>query len=122
MQDFSKLRCWSDSQDLAVAIHILTSDFPKDERFGLISQMRRAAVSVSSNIAEGCGRRGPAELSQFLQIAIGSCCELSSQLQISRRLGYVSAEKAFEIGDRAERVRRSLVKLQASVERRRLGI
>jgi four helix bundle protein len=121
VQDFTKLRCWSDAQELAVAVHVLTAGFPQDERFGLISQMRRASISVSSNIAEGCGRRGPGELSQFLQIAIGSCCELSSQVVISRRLGYLSEEETLNIGDAAEKTRRSLIKLQASVDHRRSG-
>lgn len=119
MQDFTKLRCWADAQDLAVAVHGMTAPLPPTERFGLVSQMRRAAVSVSSNIAEGCGRRGPAELSYFLQMAIGSCCELSSQLEISNRLGYVAEADVAALRDQAERVRRSLISLQISVDSRR---
>ena len=67
----------------------MTTAYPNAERFGLVQQMRRAAVSISSNIAEGTGRGSSKELARFLRVAMGSLCELESQVELSRRLGYL---------------------------------
>jgi four helix bundle protein len=115
MQDFTKLRVWHDSQDLAVSVFAATRAFPREERFGLSSQMRRAAVSVSSNIAEGCGRFGPVEVSRFLQIGISSACELVSQIELSHRLHFVDNQIASSLATQAEAVRKSLIRLEAKV-------
>ena len=93
MHKFKDLKIWQDSIDLAVEIYKLTKEFPIDERFGLISQMNRCSVSVSSNIAEGAGRNNPKEFRQFLGIALGSACELESQLVICQKLNFMSEEK-----------------------------
>jgi four helix bundle protein len=77
---------------LVEAIYRITSSFPTDERFGLTSQLRRAAVSVPSNIAEGSARRTRAELLQFLYVARGSLAEIETQIQIARRLSYLAAD------------------------------
>jgi len=77
---------------LTVAIYQLTAEFPREERYGLTSQIRRAAVSVPSNIAEGQGRQGKREFMQFLNIARGSICELQTQLEIARSLGFGKPE------------------------------
>ena len=87
MQPTTNLRVAEQATKLAVAVYRMTSGFPADERFGLTAQMRRAAVSVGSNIAEGCGRRGNRELLQFLYIASGSASELAFQLQLASALG-----------------------------------
>jgi len=84
MKDFRKLEIWQKSYQLALDVYQVTRAFPKEEMFGLTSQMRRAAVSIPSNIAEGCGRDGDAELARFLNIAMGSASELECQLQMSR--------------------------------------
>lgn len=89
MHQFRRLEVWQAAVDLAVSIYELTATYPTSERFGLTSQMRRAAVSVSSNIAEGAGRGSPKEMAQFLRLAIGSICELESQIELSERLGFV---------------------------------
>ena len=86
------LKVWCDALDLVEAIYRITSSFPTDERFGLTSQLRRAAVSVPSNIAEGSARRTRAELLQFLYVARGSLAEIETQIQIARRLGYLAAD------------------------------
>ncbi|SDD22527.1 four helix bundle protein [Williamwhitmania taraxaci] len=88
--EHTKLDAWKESVELTVDIYTLSSKFPKDELYGLTSQIRRAAVSVPSNIAEGSARKGTAETIQFLYIAVGSLAELETQIEISRRLGYIS--------------------------------
>ncbi len=85
MQPTQNLRVAEQATKLAVSVYRMASAFPTDERFGITAQMRRAAVSVGSNIAEGCGRRGNRELLQFLYIASGSASELAFQLQLADR-------------------------------------
>src|ERR1700692_2269347 len=93
---FQDLRIWQESMDLTVEIYRVTSGFPRHEIYGLTSQMRRAAVSVPSNIAEGKGHRSDPEFVRFLFHARGSLLELQTQLLIARRLEYLSEEKADE--------------------------
>lgn len=89
MKDFRQLEIWKRAHKVTLAIYAITKGFPNDERFGLTSQLRRAAVSVPSNIAEGCGRSGDPELSRFCQIAMGSASEVEYQLELSKDLGYI---------------------------------
>lgn len=86
MQDFRKLEVWRRSHRLALRAYKLTRELPPDERFGLSSQIRRAASSIPANIAEGCGRRGSAELRQFLYVSMGSASELEYFLLLARDL------------------------------------
>ena len=88
-----RLDVWRDSMNLVETIYRLTGTFPHDERFGLTSQLCRAAVSIPSNIAEGAARRSTPEYLHFLSIARGSLSEASTQLQIARRLGYIDVIK-----------------------------
>ena len=92
MHNFKELKVWKAGIQLSKSIFILTKTFPTDERFGLISQMNRAVVSIPSNIAEGCGRKSNKELYQFLNIALGSAFELETQLIIAREFDYISDE------------------------------
>lgn len=87
VQSFRDLLVWQRAMQMCIAIYRLTKDFPRDEAYGLTSQIRRAAVSVPSNIAEGHGRLGTGEYRQFLGIARGSNSELQTQLEIARALG-----------------------------------
>ncbi len=80
MRDFRKLRIWQNGISIVKEIYLLSSELPKEEKYGLISQMNRAAVSVPSNIAEGCSRNSDIEYKRFLEIAIGSLFELETQL------------------------------------------
>ncbi len=89
MHRFRRLDVWHEAVDLAVRIYELTNRYPGDERYGLKTQMRRAAISVSSNIAEGAGRGSSKEMARFIRVAIGSICEIESQLEVSRKLGLV---------------------------------
>src|SRR5208337_1783297 len=87
-QSFRDLKLWQRSMQLTIAIYRLTREFPRAEIYGLTSQIRRAAVSVPSNIAEGQGRLDPGEFRQFIGIARGSICELQTQLEIARALEF----------------------------------
>ena len=83
------LKVWQESMTLVINIYKLSEDFPKHEIYGLSSQIRRAAVSIPSNIAEGAGRKGENEFIRFLYIALGSLSEVETQLEISERLNYI---------------------------------
>lgn len=85
-----KLEVWKKAMDLVTEVYRLTESFPPDERFGLVKQMRRCAVSIPSNLAEGAARKGDAEFIQYLHMAMGSASELDTQLEISRRLSFAS--------------------------------
>jgi four helix bundle protein len=102
---------WQKSHELALSIYRETKMFPKEETFGLTSQMRRAASSVSANIAEGCGRGSDADLSRFLQIAFGSISELDCQLILARDLNLLSVKTYEDIYSRVVEVRRMLASL-----------
>jgi len=93
IRDFTDLETWKKSHELALIIYKATEKFPKSEAFGLISQMQRAAVSITSNIAEGFGRQTIKEKVQFYYQAQGSLTEVKNQLILSKDLGYVSKEE-----------------------------
>jgi len=92
MRPHEKLDVWNQAVDLAVAIYKATEHFPRDERFGLTSQVRRAAVSVPANIAEGAARLYPKEFTHFLSNAQGSASEVETEILIAHRLDYLSDE------------------------------
>ena len=111
MGNFRELLVWRRSQDLALEVYRYTTSFPKEERYGLTAQMRRAAISVSSNIAEGCGRQGDRELARFLQIARGSVRELECQLLISSKLGYIESAVYTKLDSETQEISRMLNQL-----------
>lgn len=111
IKSFKDLVVWQRSTDLSVSIYSITQTFPKYEMFGLTSQMRRASISVSSNIAEGNGRRGFGEYLAFLKISFGSLSELESQLLVSYRLKYISEEVYNKIVDEITICSKMLYKL-----------
>lgn len=92
MHNFKELRIWQDSIDLVEDIYRKTKELPKNEEFGLISQMRRCAVSIPSNIAEGSGRESDKDFRRFLGISLSSSFELETQLIIANRVGYLEKE------------------------------
>jgi len=94
---FTDLRVWQKGIELVKEVYNLTKSFPKDERYGLSMQMRRAAVSIPSNIAEGFRRKYAKEYKQFLRIALGSCAELETQIVIAKELGYADSDKEKEL-------------------------
>lgn len=101
---YQELIVWHKAMDLVTTIYGYTQAFPQDEVFGLISQMRRAAVSVPSNIAEGQGRQSKAEFRRFLSIARGSLYELETQVVIAQRLNYLTEENGDDLFETLEEV------------------
>jgi four helix bundle protein len=91
MQDFKNLTVWHAARRLTKLVYQMTALFPESERFGLSSQMRRASISICSNIAEGCGRRGDVEFRRFLSLAMASACELESELILCLDLSLIAA-------------------------------
>ena len=113
MRDHRKLRAFELSDDIAVQVYRITNVFPKEEIYGLTSQLRRAAVSVPSNIVEGCARASQAEYHQFLNIAFGSLRELQYQLDLSGRLGFIQEHELIKIESKlveAEKVLSGLIR------------
>jgi four helix bundle protein len=116
MQNYRQLKVWQKSHSLVLRIYSATATFPEPERYGLTSQMRRAAASVATNIAEGCGRAGQAELRQFLYISVGSASELEYFLLLARDLRFLT-EKQQEVLDTSVReIKRMLTGLIQRVE------
>ena len=108
MKDFRELKVWEKGHHLALEIYRATAKFPKDELYGLTSQIRRSCVSIPANIAEGCGRNGDAEFARFLQIAMGSASELEYHLLLSRDLGLVDAAIYEQLARETTEVKRML--------------
>ena len=108
IRDFTDLLAWQEGHKLVLDIYRLTKKFPKEEIFGLVSQMRRAAVSVTSNIAEGFGRQGYKEKIQFFYVAQGSLIELKNQLLIARDIGYISTVEFTKISEQADQTHKLL--------------
>jgi len=111
---------WQKALDLAVAVHEASAAFPKSEMFGLVSQIRRAAVSIPSNIAEGSARRSTREFIAFLHIARGSMAEVETQLLLAQRVGYVGNERLTVLQLRLDEVGRIMNAVITGL-RRRLG-
>ncbi len=93
MRDFRELQVWQKAHQLTLDIYKLSREFPETERYGLVSQLRRACSSVPTNISEGCGRESLSEFARFLEIAMGSACEVEYQLILAKDLGYISENK-----------------------------
>jgi four helix bundle protein len=113
MRDYTKLRAYELADEIAVLAYRVTAKFPEEEIYGLTSQIRRAAVSVPSNIVEGCGRDSQAEYLRFLNIAFGSLKELHYQLDLSHRLGFLQNDAIVQIESKlieTEKVLSSLIR------------
>jgi four helix bundle protein len=108
MKDFKKLKVWQESHDLILKVYKITMDFPKEELFGLISQIRRSAVSIAANIAEGCGRGGDTDFARFLQMAMGSASELEYHLLLSKDLNYIRQSDYEELNKQVIDIKRMI--------------
>lgn len=116
---YRKLEVWQISMNWIELVYRSSAAWPKDERFGLTSQVRRAAVSVASNIAEGAARRTTGEFLQFVGMARGSLAEAETQLMIAARLGYVEPDAEYGLMELADRISRMLVSLAAALRDRK---
>lgn len=119
MRPHEKLDVWNKAVEMVTMVYAVTKSFPSDERFGLTSQVRRAAVSVPANIAEGAARQSDKEFCHFLSVAQGSASELETELLIAKNLGYLSTEDHARIYSEINLIARMLVGLSKSVRDRR---
>ena len=121
MKDFRKLVVWEKAHQLTQAIYRVTTRFPSEETYGLTSPMRRAASSIPSNIAEGCGRDGDAELSRFCTIARGSASELEYQILLSRDLQLIQTDDYERLTQQAIEIKRMLTVLVQKLNAEKLS-
>jgi four helix bundle protein len=116
LKDFKELKVWQKAYALSLSVYEAARVFPREEIYGLTSQLRRSAVSVGANIAEGCGRRSDGELVRFLQIARGSASEMEHHLLLARDLKFLSAGTHQDLEKRLQEVQRMLASLVSSIQ------
>ena len=119
MQAFQNLRVWRDAHALTLAVYRATASFPKEERYGLTSQVRRSASSVAANLAEGTGRGSDADFARFVQIAAASAAETRYHLILAADLRYLGAPHAARLGAQTDAVRRQLAGLLKTLRKSR---
>jgi four helix bundle protein len=117
MEDFKQLKVWSKAHEFTLWIYQRTRSFPKDEMYGLTSQIRRASVSIGANIAEGCGRRSDPELRRFIQIARGSASELEYHLLLASDLHFLAADEFAAMELKVLEIQRMLAALAQRLQR-----
>jgi four helix bundle protein len=115
VEDFWQLKVWSKAHALTLAVHAATQQFPRQELYGVTSQMRRSAASLGTNLAEGCGRRSDGEFGRFVQIARGSASQLEYQLLLARDLCFLSPQEYSNLSRDLLEVRRILTTLAQSL-------
>jgi four helix bundle protein len=126
MQDFicgavsfrTQLKVWQKANSFTVNLYKISFEFPSEEKFGLTNQIRRAAISIESNIAEECGRDSDKEFNRFLSIAKGSCYEVQCQIYIARDLNYISHQKCDLIVSKIDEILKMIYSLQKKLEAR----
>ena len=115
MHNYNNLQIWKEAMDLVEDIYKLTASFPSDEKFGLVSQMNRAAISIPSNIAEGSGRNSDKDFAHFISIAIGSLYELHTQILLCERLGFIDCSQSQELQQKLDNLQRKTVSFKAKL-------
>ena len=116
MHRFKNLEIWKKSRLFCHTIYILTSDFPEAEKFGLTNQLRKASISVPSNIAEGSSRNSNKEFSRFLEIALGSCYELETQILIAADLNFIAHDKLYIVTKELEEIIKMISKFKSTLK------
>lgn len=111
MQDYRKLQVWQRSHSLTIEVYQITNDFPREELFGLTSQIKRAISSVPANIAEGCGRNSNKEFAQFLNISLGSLNESTYFLLLAKDLNYINVELFEKLNNECNEIKAMLISL-----------
>lgn len=117
MHNFKELKVWQKSMDLSLEIYHVTKIFPPEERYGLTSQMRRAAVAIPSNIAEGCAKSSNRSFSNSLEISLGESFELETQTELCNRIGFISQEISQELMVRINEFQKMILGLKSSLEK-----
>jgi four helix bundle protein len=117
MNYFKELKVWQKAVEVVTQIYQMTNSFPREEQFGIISQIRRCSVSIPSNIAEGCGRKSNKEFYNFLGIALGSCFELETQLLISKNIGFINENQFDLLESEIQHIQNMIIKLQNSLDK-----
>jgi four helix bundle protein len=110
--DYRQLLVWSKSHALVLKVYAVTAGFPRDEQFGLTSQIRRAAASIPTNIAQGSGRNGDVEMARFLRISLGSASELEYELLLARDLSFLPVETHADLAGDVDEIKRMLAALE----------
>ena len=118
VKNFRELKAWQIAYDLAIEIYLVTKKFPREELYGLVSQMRRAAISVTANIAEGFGRYHYKEKMQFYYMARGSITELESELLVAKGIGYIGEDEVKEFAGKFLEVGKLINGLISSAQKR----
>lgn len=116
MHNFKELKIWQKSRELTKEIYLITQKFPKEEKYDLISQIRRSAISIPSNIAEGSGRESKKEFVRFLNISISSAFELETQIIISNDLGYINNQEYNLVINEINEIQKMIFGLRKSIE------
>lgn len=119
MKDFRNLQVWQKAHLLTLASYKITGTFPRQETYGMTSQIRRCAASIAANISEGCGKRGNGEFQRFLNIATGSASELKYHFLLARDLGFIDEMSYGRLHDDAVEVKKMLASLSRKVEAER---
>ena len=115
MKNFKNLKVWQNGIELVVDIYKKTEDFPREEIYGLISQIKRSAVSIPSNIAEGSGRNSDKDFKRFLDVALGSSFELEIQLIIAQKLNYLDEEDFSDLNKQLDEEQKMIIGLQKTL-------
>jgi four helix bundle protein len=116
MRNYRELQVWSKAHSLTLDLYRASRAFPREEMYGVTSQLRRAAASIGANLAEGCGRRTSSELARFVRIALGSASELDYHLLLCRDLAFLGDDEFKKMSDRLTEVRKMLTSFLSSVE------
>lgn len=122
MNRYKNLEIWKRSMKMAVEVYIITENYPDSEKYGLVSQLRRASVSVSSNIAEGAGRGSNKDFKRFLDIAYGSLYEIETQIMISDHLHYIDSKKREELCDEVNQIQKMIYSFSKKLESQDSGL
>jgi len=118
MKVFRDLKLWGKAHRLALKVYQVSRDFPKDELYGLTSQLRRSSVFIAANLAEGCGCGSDPDFARFLQIAMGSASETEYHLLLANDLDFLNQERYEELNDEIQEIKRMLVSLMAKLRSR----
>lgn len=115
MRNFRNLEVWNEALELATRIYLLTKSFPKEEKYGMCSQIKRAAISIPSNIAEGSSRRTKHDFARFLDLSLGSSFELESQIELAVKIKFIESNKAKPIQNDLQKIQRRINALRTAI-------